>query len=143
MSSPIDIARARVYCSLAMGERNRQVLVIDDQEDAAETLAELIAEFGHRATVALNAPAAMAQIRARRPDVILCDIELPGMSGYELARSLRADPTLAAVQLVALSGHARAEDRRHAAEAGFDAHIGKPIDLDLLERFLAGDAHEV
>ena len=72
------------------------------------------------------------------PDVVLCDIGLPGMDGYEVARSLRADPALAGTRLVALSGYALPEDLQRAAEAGFDRHIAKPPSPETLESVLAG-----
>jgi len=68
-----------------------------------------------------------------RPDLVLCDIGLPGMDGYAVARAFRADPGLAHVRLVALSGYARPEDLERSAEAGFERHVAKPASLDALE----------
>jgi len=112
------------------------VLVVDDNDDAAESLAELVEMFGHVAEVAHDGPAALAKARANPPDVVLCDIGLPGMSGYDVARALRASAG-GALELVAVSGYAQPEDLRAALEAGFDRHVAKPPDPDELERLLA------
>jgi CheY-like chemotaxis protein len=76
---------------------------------------------------------------ARRlvPDLVLLDIGMPGMSGHEVARRLRAEPGLAGTTLIALTGYGSAEDRRESREAGFDGHLVKPVDFDALERILA------
>jgi PAS domain S-box-containing protein len=111
----------------------RRVLVVDDNRDAAETLAMLIETFGHHAEVAFDGPSAVAKASAFAPDVILCDIGLPGMTGYEVAKVLRAGGGL----LVAVSGYAQPEDVARAVEAGFDAHVAKPPDLGEIERLLA------
>jgi CheY-like chemotaxis protein len=112
------------------------VLVVDDNKDAAESLAELVELFGHSVEVAHDGPRAIALARENPPDVILCDIGLPGMSGYEIARTLRADPS-SSFELVAVSGYAQPEDLRRAAEAGFDRHLAKPPDPEEIERLLA------
>jgi PAS domain S-box-containing protein len=117
-------------------KRRRRVLVVDDNEDAAETLAELVELFGHEAEVAYDGPSAVAKARTSRPDLVLCDIGLPGMDGYAVARELRADRATG-VQLVAVSGYARPEDVAKAARAGFDSHVAKPLDPEKLERVLA------
>ena len=119
------------------GGRGRRVLVVDDNHDAASSLAELVALFGHEVAVVFDGPSAVAHAAAHRPEVILCDIGLPGMDGYEVARSIRAAQD-GAVRLVALSGYAQPEDVQRAAEAGFDEHVAKPADPDHLERLLAG-----
>jgi CheY-like chemotaxis protein len=116
-----------------------RVLVVDDNRDAAESLAELVELFGHEAVIALDGPTAVAHAAALRPEVILCDIGLPGMDGYEVARSIRAVHD-GAVRLVALSGYAQPEDVRRAADAGFDEHVAKPADPARLERLLAAPA---
>ena len=117
------------------GGGGRHVLVVDDNVDAAETLAELVAMFGHRVEIAHDGPSALAKARTNPPDVVLCDIGLPGMNGYEVARALRAEGASEA-RLVAVSGYARPEDRKKAADAGFDCHIAKPPDPDDIERLL-------
>jgi CheY-like chemotaxis protein len=117
----------------------RRVLIIEDNEDAAETLREVLALQGHEVVaVAGSGPEGLASARSGRPDVVLCDIGLPLMDGYQVARSFRADPELRGIRLVALSGYAQPEDLARAVEAGFDAHLAKPPDLDKLQQLLVG-----
>jgi CheY-like chemotaxis protein len=118
-------------------ERRHRVLVVDDNVDAAESLAQLAEMFGHEVEVAYDGPSAIRKARAIHPTVILCDIGLPGMSGYDVARSLRNEPVLVQAQLIAVSGYAQPEDRKAAAEAGFDGHLAKPVDPVEVERLLS------
>jgi PAS domain S-box-containing protein len=113
-----------------------RVLVVDDNADAANSLAEIAALLGHIVDVALDGPSAIEKARVNRPDVVLCDIGLPGMSGYEVAQVLRADGGLG-LQLIAVSGYAQPEDVKKAIDAGFDEHIGKPADPARIHRLLA------
>jgi CheY-like chemotaxis protein len=113
----------------------RRILVVDDNVDAAESLADLLRLLGHVAELAHDGPGALAALAASAPDVVLCDIGLPGMSGYEVARTARARG-YGAVRLVALTGYAQPEDVRRAKDAGFDAHLAKPPDPDELARAL-------
>jgi PAS domain S-box-containing protein len=114
----------------------RRVLVVEDNTDAAETL-RLVLEFaGHEVEVARDGAQGVERTRELLPDVVLCDIGLPDRDGYDVAREIRATPELAGVRLVALTGHALPEDQRKAADAGFDAHLGKPVAPDTLERLL-------
>jgi CheY-like chemotaxis protein/two-component sensor histidine kinase len=116
--------------------RHHRVLVIDDNRDAAESLAELVKVLGHEAAVAFDGQRGIEQMRASGFDCVLCDIGLPGLSGYDVARVLRAShgPSL---RIIAVSGYAQAEDVRNAKEAGFDGHLAKPYDPAELERMLA------
>jgi PAS domain S-box-containing protein len=113
-----------------------RVLVVDDNADAAESLAEIAALLGHEVDVALDGPSAIEKARLNRPDVVLCDIGLPGMSGYDVARVLRAEGG-AGMQLVAVSGYAQPEDVSRAIDAGFDEHVAKPADPERIHRLLA------
>jgi PAS domain S-box-containing protein len=115
----------------------RRVLVVEDSRDAAETMADLLRLFGHEPSVAEDGPAAVRMARTDRPDVVLCDIGLPGMDGYEVARTLRADPALRGIRLVAVSGYAQPDDLARAREAGFDRHISKPPDPEEILRAVA------
>lgn len=120
--------------------RARRCLVIEDHEDAAESLALLLRLDGHEADVAFAAGEGLDKARRFHPDVVFCDIGLPGgMDGYDVAKALRADPDTRTAYLIALTGYGQDEDRRRALEAGFDAHLTKPADLDLLRRLLAAD----
>jgi signal transduction histidine kinase len=116
-------------------EERRSVLVVDDNHDAADLLAELVETFGHSAEVAYDGTDALALARARRFDVVFCDIGLPGMSGYDVARAMRASG-MSGARLVAVSGYAQAEDVAAAREAGFDAHVAKPPEAERIEELL-------
>ena len=120
-----------------VAKRHRRVLVIEDSIDAADSLREVLAFGEHEVEVAYNGPEGIAKARAFRPEVVLCDIGLPGMDGYEIARAFRADAALKHVFLVVLSGYALPEDLQRASEAGFDRHLAKPPSLEKLEALLA------
>jgi signal transduction histidine kinase len=116
----------------------RRVLVIEDSPDAAESMRMLLAMTGHQVEVSATGVAGVERAREFRPDVVLCDIGLPGgMDGYAVARALRRDAELSSVFLVAATGYGQAEDQRRAREAGFDAHLTKPVDFAELQRLLA------
>ena len=115
----------------------RRVLVVDDNVDAARTLADLLALDGHEAHVAHDGPSAVEFARRLRPDVAILDIGLPGFSGLEVARRLRADPSLAGLLLVALSGWVQPEDLVRSREAGFDHHLAKPVGSATLARLFS------
>jgi PAS domain S-box-containing protein len=120
------------------GPPRRRILIVEDNVDAAEMLQFVLELQGHEVTVAVNGTEGLELLRLDEPDVVLCDIGLPGMSGYEFARAVRADPMLGDVVLVALTGYGRAADRRRTEEAGFDAHLTKPVELAALDEVLAG-----
>jgi CheY-like chemotaxis protein/anti-sigma regulatory factor (Ser/Thr protein kinase) len=113
-----------------------RVLVVDDNRDAAETLSTFLEMLGVQAQQVHDGAEVLEAARAFAPDVVLLDIGLPGMDGYEVARALRADPELARARLIALTGWGAEEDRRRAQEAGFDHHLTKPVDLAVLEDLL-------
>jgi two-component system CheB/CheR fusion protein len=116
--------------------RPRCILVVDDSRDSADTLARLLRRQGHEVGVAYEGPSACAAAVALTPDVVLLDLGLPGMDGYEVARRLRAEPSLDGVCLVALTGYGSEADRRKSEAAGFDAHLVKPVEFDALRRVL-------
>jgi signal transduction histidine kinase/ActR/RegA family two-component response regulator len=138
VSLPTVAAPAPGLLGVAAGGKDfrRRVLVIDDNLDAAESLRDVLELNGHEVRVAEDGPGGIALARRFVPDVLVCDLGLPGMDGYEVARTFRADPVLAGVFLVALSGYALPEDRRRSAAAGFVHHLAKPPDLDFLEGLL-------
>jgi PAS domain S-box-containing protein len=113
------------------------VLVTDDNRDAADSLARLLRAWGHAVRVTYDGPEAIAAARDFRPQVVLLDIGLGGMTGYEVAQHLRRDPGLNGARLIALTGFGQEEDRRRSKEAGFDHHLVKPVDPDELRRLLA------
>jgi PAS domain S-box-containing protein len=116
----------------------RRVLLVDDNVDAMEMMAFLLAEMGYDAYTTADAGHLEALALEKQPDVIVLDIGLPGVDGYELARMLKAHPVLKSIRLVAHTGYGSPEDRRKAQAAGFDAHLVKPAELDELEKALQG-----
>ena len=116
--------------------RRLRIVVVDDNADGAESLATLLGFAGHDVRVCHDGPAALAVVPAFRPDVVLCDIGLPGLDGYEVARRLRG-LGLGPAALVALTGYGQEEDRRRSREAGFQAHLVKPVDPQALAGLLA------
>lgn len=118
--------------------RGRRILIIEDNPDAANTLCELLQLDEHQVSVAHTGAEGLEQARFLRPEVVLCDLGLPGMDGFEVARQFRADPALAGTYLVALSGYTQPRDLQQAVEAGFDRHFAKPADPVKLTALLAG-----
>ncbi len=116
----------------------RRVLVIEDGVDAADSLRDVLESQGHEVAVAYDGPQGLLRAREFRPEVVLCDIGLPGMDGYEVARAFRADEALRGARLVALSGYALPEDLRRAAAAGFERHPAKPPSVEDLEGVMGG-----
>jgi CheY-like chemotaxis protein len=114
--------------------QSRRVLVVDDNRDAAESLADVLKLAGHQVDVAFDGPSAVATARATSPEFVLCDIGLPGMSGYDVARALRTE---GGMKLVALSGYAQPQDVERALESGFGWHLAKPCDPEEIARLLA------
>jgi CheY-like chemotaxis protein/two-component sensor histidine kinase len=115
-----------------------RVLVVEDNVDAADSLGALLEVLGHHVRIANDGPRALDLARAQPPDLMLVDIGLPGMDGYEVAREIRRDARLRQVVLVALTGYGREEDRTRALEAGFDRHLVKPVEPDTLQSLVAG-----
>jgi signal transduction histidine kinase/DNA-binding response OmpR family regulator len=115
--------------------RPLRVMVVDDNVDGAETLGNLLEMLGHRVRIAHNGPDGIAAVGEFDPDLVLLDIGLPGMDGYEVARRLRREAGCRAV-LIAVSGYGRDEDRRMSREAGFDQHHVKPVAFTTLRQLL-------
>jgi signal transduction histidine kinase/ActR/RegA family two-component response regulator len=114
----------------------RRILVVDDNHDAARSLAYLLTLHGHEVHTANDGPTALALARSHGPEIILLDIGMPRMDGLEVARRLRQEPGLKDIVLVALTGYGQDQDRRRSQEAGFDVHLVKPIELDHLQTVL-------
>jgi signal transduction histidine kinase len=112
----------------------RRVLIVDDNRDAAEMLADLLASLGHVTKIAVDGPAALALVQDFVPDVALLDIGLPAMDGYDLARRLRSGSPASRARLFAVTGYGQAADRARSREAGFDGHFVKPLDLNAIVR---------
>jgi CheY-like chemotaxis protein len=114
----------------------KRVLLVDDNVDAAESLAQLLSLSGHDARTAGDGSQALKVAQEFHPDVVFCDLGLPGMNGYEVAKELRLLPFGREIVLAALTGYGQPSDREKSAEAGFDAHLVKPVDPSVIESFL-------
>jgi len=116
--------------------RHLRILIVEDNRDAARTLQILLQRYGHEVALAHSGLAGMEAARHWQPEVVLCDLGLPEMDGYEVARALRSDPATAPARLIAVSGYGQEEDRRRSEECGFDLHLTKPVDPVELQRLL-------
>jgi PAS domain S-box-containing protein len=140
------VARSAVAARRDAVERGRgslRVLIVEDNRDAAEMLQDLLSLQGHEVAVAFTGVEGVRMAREHHPDLILCDLGLPGMDGFEVAEALRMAPGGAQQRLVAVTGYGQDEDRRKTREAGFQDHLVKPIDPDELDRILSGLAAEL
>jgi len=137
LSEQEHLAQPTTACSDAAHLR---VLIVEDNVDSAETLAELIEIWGHDARIVHHGDAAVNVASDYLPEVVLLDIGLPGISGYEVAAMLRQQPDLEETLLIALTGYGQEDDRRKAISAGFDLHLTKPVNPDQLQRILAQTA---
>ena len=134
-AAPLEGETAR-----AVLQRKLQVLIVDDNSDAADSLATLLAVQGNATAVEYDAQSALRRARAERPDVMLIDIGLPDVDGYQLAQELRVRPETAHTTLVAVTGYGQARDRERAIESGFAHHLVKPVDMTALVRILESSA---
>jgi signal transduction histidine kinase/GAF domain-containing protein len=116
---------------------SRRILVVDDNVDSAESLAMLLQAWRHEVRTAHDSPTALGTVLEYRPDVVLLDIGMPGLNGYEIAARIRQERTLADIVLVAVTGYGQDKDRQRSRDAGFDHHLVKPVDFDTVQRILA------
>ena len=116
--------------------RRLRLLVVDDNVDAAETIAKLLRLSGFETECVYDGPTALAAVQSKHPDVVVLDIGLPGMDGYEVARRLRAQDAFRRTPLIAVTGYGQENDRQRSVQAGFDEHFTKPVDPEALERFI-------
>lgn len=114
----------------------RRILVVEDNPDAAATLRDFLELSGHEVELAISGRDGVQAARKFHPEVVLCDLGLPGMDGFEVAAELRRDPETASAKLIAVTGYGRDEDRRRSKEAGFDLHLTKPVDPAQLRALL-------
>ena len=119
----------------ATRERNRHILIVEDNFDQAQTLRMFLGMKGHQLEVASSGPAAIEMARRLRPDIVLLDIGLPGLDGFEVARRLR-DEHGGSVRIIAITAYGSDNDRRLAQEAGCDLHLVKPADPRFIESLL-------
>jgi CheY-like chemotaxis protein/two-component sensor histidine kinase len=113
---------------------SRSVLVVDDNRDAADSLAFLVETFGHTAEVAYDGPSAIDKAHSHPPDIVLCDLGLPGMTGFDVARAILSKQK--DIRIIAVTGHTRPEDRAQAAAAGFDGYVAKPPQPEAIRELL-------
>jgi CheY-like chemotaxis protein/anti-sigma regulatory factor (Ser/Thr protein kinase) len=111
-----------------------RVLIVDDNHDAADTLAAMVRMIGHQAQALYDPHAVEETVREWRPDLVFLDLGMPRRSGFDVARSLRAQPESRGLRLVAVTGWGQAEDRRRSLDAGFDQHLVKPPELDAVKQ---------
>jgi PAS domain S-box-containing protein len=116
---------------------SRKILVVDDNVDAAVTISALLKKWGHQVQAVYSGQSALEAVHNFRPEIILLDIGLPGMSGYDVAKNLRAEPAAQGVIIAALTGYGQEADRKRSWESGFDYHLTKPPDPHILESLLA------
>ncbi len=114
------------------------MLVVDDSRDGADSLVMVLRTMGAAAQAVYDGRSALAVMREYRPEVVLLDLSMPGMDGYEVAAAIRRDPAFNGVRLVALTGFGSQEERSRSREAGFEEHCVKPVDPDRLKLLLAG-----
>jgi PAS domain S-box-containing protein len=114
-----------------------RILVVEDNRDAADSLKVLLELYGYDVAVAYTGPAGVKAAKGWTPDVVLCDIGLPGLDGYGVVRELRRDPATARARMIAVTGYGSESDRERSQEAGFDAHLTKPADPATLQELLA------
>ena len=133
----------RTAPAVALRSGRRRILVIEDNEDAREMLRILLTLAGHEVHEAADGPAGLVLARTVAPDVALIDVGLPVLDGYAVARQLRASQEDRAMRLVAITGYGQAEDRRRALQAGFDAHLTKPVSPERLAAAMDGDAEPI
>jgi CheY-like chemotaxis protein len=117
-----------------------RVVIIDDNEDAANTLSMLVEQLGGSSRTAYDAMSGLQAVKEFQPDTVLLDIGMPRIDGYETCRQLRQQPSLGHITVIAVSGWGQAHDKQRALDAGFDAHLTKPIDPEALAHVLAGNA---
>src|SRR5262249_6770384 len=113
-------------------ERSRDVLIVEDNDDARDSLRLLLEALGHRVATAADGREGLALALAQRPDVALIDLGLPELDGYEVARAMRANPIGKTMTLIAVTGYGQADDRQRSTQAGFDAHLVKPVSQTVL-----------
>jgi len=117
-----------------------RVLIVDDNQAAGKVLSEIAVRWHHDVCLVYDGETALTAAKTYHPDVVLLDIGLPGISGYQVARELRRQPEFSQTLLVAVTGYGQEEDRRRSREAGFNHHLVKPVSPESLQAVLAGGA---
>jgi CheY-like chemotaxis protein/two-component sensor histidine kinase len=114
-----------------------RILVVDDNQDSADSLGVVLSFLGADVRIAYDGQSALEALRTYHPSVVVLDLGMPGLDGYEVAHQVRRDPDLRDLTLIALTGWGQEQDRRRTREAGFDHHLVKPVDLEVLKTLLA------
>jgi signal transduction histidine kinase len=138
-NSPAPAVADPVSDTQSAPDAKRRVMVVDDSVDGAESMSILLEMLGHDVRVMYDGAAAITTAGEFKPEVVLLDIGLPGIDGYQVARALRAEPSTAGALLIALTGYGQESDRQRTRDAGFDHHLVKPALLDDIERVIATD----
>ena len=133
---PLENAAAAAERQPEMAHSGRKVLVVEDNPDAGAMMRDFLELSGHEVELAATGTDGVEAARQFHPEVVLCDLGLPGMSGYEVAEELRRDPSTRSARLIAVTGYGREEDRRRSKAAGFDLHLTKPVDPAKLRALL-------
>jgi len=137
VAAPAPEAGAAAPAPAEAAPAHRRILLVEDNVDTAELMAMLLENEGHQVVVAHSGPAALRLAPEYHPDVVLLDIGLPGMDGYQVASRLREQPALAGTTIIALTGYGQDEDRERSREAGIDHHLVKPVNMERLRELLA------
>jgi CheY-like chemotaxis protein len=119
-----------------------RVLAVEDNADSRDMTRTMLELNGHEVRAVPDGAQGIEEAASWKPDVILLDIGLPGMDGYEIARRLRANPALTGTRIIALTGYGQADDARRAFAAGFDMHLTKPVEPEALEEALAASSSQ-
>jgi CheY-like chemotaxis protein len=136
---PEPAAVTRLPSAPPRARKRLRILVVEDNHDSAETLRMLLEMFGHDVTVAFSGPDGVKEAKRLHPEVVLCDIGLPGLDGYGVIDELRRDPETAGARVIAVTGYGAEEDLRRSQEAGFDMHLTKPLDPETLKEVFSED----
>lgn len=119
-----------------MTDSQKRILVVDDNKDAADSFAMILQRMGHSAKVVYHPHDVLDTVRGFSPHIVLLDIGLPGLDGYSVARSIRDEVGYDAMRIIAVTAYAQDSDRVKARQAGFDAHVAKPVDYAIIESIL-------
>lgn len=136
---PVELSekQEQEYITTKVPTRSMRILIIDDIADISEIFCTLLRNLGHEVIIASNGAEGIFKAKEFQPEVIFCDIGLPDMNGYDVAKRIRSDTELKDVFLTALSGYAQPEDLECSKLAGFNQHLAKPVNMDTLEKILA------
>ena len=137
-AAPVATGAAESPSPVALQDARLKVLVVDDNFDVAQTTGWMVEAIGHEYRLVHESKFAVETARDYRPDAILLDINMPGMDGYAVCRALREQPLLEDTVIIAQTGWGQTKDRASTGESGFDHHLTKPVNIDLLEQMLAG-----